>query len=461
MMRLFLMVLLLALPVHADESLQAFSWRAPVDINANASYQRITLPMDVYLHVSQPDLRDLRVFNGEGRPVPFAHTAQRGSSEKMTRNVPLRWFPLIASQTATEASLNVQVRQDAKGALLEVKSTQPSVPGEQLRRGYVLDASAIGKRDAMTALILDWRNSQGFQLLDVEASDNLQDWRRIRSGAQLARLDYNGERIERRRIEISGLPSRYLRLLWREPSQAPELTHVEIEETVSQWRTPALAWTGPITPLRSPLNLQPGEYHYSLPQTLSVVRLRLSLPQGNVLLPLEILNPDRERRHWQRLTRSVAYRITEQGREWLQDEITLPGYPLKELILRLDQRSSQGGSAPVLEAGIEAGQVVFLAEGKAPYTLAIGNAQAASMALPLNTLVPGLDTSDGPKVADAQVQVGQIASDITAVQTGSAPTDWRRLALWGVLVAGVLAMAVMAWQLVRQMKAKELDERDQ
>ncbi|SFN13877.1 Protein of unknown function [Formivibrio citricus] len=446
------LVSLLALPVLAAEAPQDFAWRVPLEVKAGAPYQRITLPMAAYIHASHTDLRDLRVFNSEGRPVPLAHVVPRGSNEKTTRSMPLRWFPLTAPQTAPGASLDVHVRQDAKGALLEVKSRAPAASGEQLRRGYVLDASAIEKRQAITALTLDWRDGQGFQLLDVEASDNLQDWRRVRSGVQLARLDYNGERIERRRIEIGGLPGRYLRLLWREPARAPELTSAEIEETVAQWRAPERVWTGALTPLRSPLNLHQGEYHYRLPQTLPVTRLRLTLPQGNVLLPLEILSPDQDRRHWSRLARCVAYRITEQGREWLQDEITLPGYPLREFIVRFDRRSSQGMSAPVLEAGIEAGQVVFLAEGKAPYTLAVGNAHAAGRALPLGTLAPGLDTPGGPKLADAQVLVGQAASGVAAAQAETGPADWKRIALWAVLVVGVLAMILMAWQLVRQMK---------
>lgn len=69
-----------------------------------------------------------------------------------------------------------------------------------IRRGYVLDASHLEKRDNVKALTLDWRGVTGFQLVDIAASDNLQDWRSVRRDAQLARLDYNGQRIERRRI---------------------------------------------------------------------------------------------------------------------------------------------------------------------------------------------------------------------------------------------------------------------
>ena len=454
----FALALLLALPAQAAESPQAFAWRAPVAVNASAPYQRITLPMAVYLNARHPDLRDLRVFNGEGRPVPLALVAQRGSNEKTTHSTALRWFPLDAPAVASGAALNVRVRQDAKGALVEVKSRAPAAAGEPVRRGYVLDASVIEKRQAITALTLDWRNGQGFQLLDVEASDNLQDWHKARANVQLARLDFNGERIERRRIELDGLPGRYLRLLWRQPAQAPVLTAVEIEASVSRWRAPERVWTEALTPLRSLLKLQAGEFHYRLPQTLPVARIRLALPSGNVLLPLDILSPDQDRRHWSSLARSVLYRVNDQGREWLQDEIALSGYPLDEFILRLDPRSSQSVGTPVLEVGIEPGQVVFLAEGKAPYTLAVGDPSAVNMALPLNTLVPGIDTQNAPQIAEAQVLAQLVASGVESAPAEADQTDWKKIALWGVLLAGVLAMGAMAWNLVRQMRVKKPDQ---
>lgn len=460
-MKWLLLLGLLTGMAGAAESPQAFAWRAPLAVDASAPYQRFTLPQDAYLHAAQSDLRDLRVFNADGAPVPIARTRQAGSNEKTTHRRSLRWFPLTTPTTkdTNDTGLSVRVRMSTDGTLVEVKSDGKSPAGTQeVRRGYVLDASHLEKRANIQALTLDWRGATGFQLLDISASDNLQDWRSVRSGAQLARLDYNGERIERRSIELAGLPGRYLRLLWRDPAQAPELTAAEVEEATAFWRSPPTEWFEPQAPVQSALKLQAGEFHYRLPLALPVSRIRLLLPLGNVLLPLEILQPERERRHWRRITRTVVYRIGGEGREWLRDEIALPGWPLSEFILRIDSRSNQT-NAPQLQVGIEPEQLVFLAEGKPPYQLAVGNAKAVNVALPLTTLVPGLGSSNAPQIAEAKVLQASLpaasASQPGALQRASGEIDWKKAALWGVLLAGVLAMGVMAWKLVQQINQKK------
>lgn len=439
----------------------SFSWRAPLAVDASAPYQRITLPLEAYANAAQPDLRDVRVFNADDVPVPLARIQQSGASQESTLIQALHWFPLTAARKTSandedDAALSVQVRQGRNGTLVDIRTrAQRKRTAKNLLRGYVLDASHLEKPGNVKALTLDWKEGTGFHLLDIAASDNLQDWHRVRQGVQLARLEYDGKTIERRRIELSGLSGRYLRLVWRDPVVAPELTAVEIEETTAHWQNPPLLWSEPIASSQSSLRLQEGEFHYRLPQTLPVRRVRLLLPQGNVLLPVDILEPDRERQAWRSLVRDVAYRVTSGGREWLHDEIALPGTLQRAFILRIDPRSSRT-QAPKLQVAIEPEQLVFLAEGKPPYRLALGNADVKNVALPLATLVPGLGGDNAPEIADATVlpvtPTAVSASKPARMQPLAEKIDWKKAALWSVLVAGVLAMGFMAWQLLRQLQ---------
>ena len=461
MKRIAMLVVVLASAVASAETPADFRWHAPVKADASAPYYRFTLPVDAYLNAAQPGFADLRVFNAAGVPVPFALTSPSGSSERNVQRTALRWFPLreAGESNAATGKLDVTVRQSSDGTLVEVHSASGKPANKpQAVRGYLLDASKLGRHESAQALELDWQGgNDGFQLLDIEASDNLQDWRSVQRNVQLARLDFNGERIERRRIELAGLPGRYLRLNWRDPQVAPALIRAEIEQSSAHWKAPPLAWSAQVAPQRSPLNLQPGEFHYRLEQALPVSRIRIALPQGNILLPLQILQPIRERRDWQSIARSVVYRIHNNQREWMQDEIVLGGQWLKEFIVRFDPRSSRNIGQPALQIGIAPEQVVFLAEGAAPYALAVGNGKMGSGALPLATLVPGLGSPNAPQIAEAV-----LASGTATAMPASSPAnamlpqaDWKKNALWGVLIAGVLAMAAMAWQLVRQMKKKE------
>lgn len=459
------MAALPALPARAGEGPDSFSTRLPIVTTAAMPYYRLSVPLQAYLASTHGDLRDLRIFDAAGQPVPHARLAVEGGTEQSVRRHGLQWFPLhaSASRDARADALNVVVRQGADGTLVEIDSRRgnagkPRGEGESTPvRGYLLDAGKVADRQAVSALELDWENMGGdFQLLDLETSDDLQHWRSLASGVQLARLDYNGARIENRRIDLHGFRDRYLRLIWREPASAPKLTLAELELSSSRYRSAPLVWSAPMAGAPG-ADLKPGEYRFRLARPLPLARLRIELAPGNQLLPLEVLAPGRERRHWRSIGGSVVYRIENKGRAWSNNEISLPGYPLQEFVLRIDPRLSPPAQAPRLAFALRPEQIVFLAGGKAPYILAVGNQDARDVALDPATLVPGFGSPDSPEIAHATIDESALprASEggvSSAAQSQAPERNWKKIALWSVLLLGVLGMAAMAWQLVRQMK---------
>lgn len=443
----------------AAEKPQDFSWQAAIRTEINAPFYRITLPIDAYLNADQPYLQDLRVFNAAGLAVPYARTHAEGSQELKTQSTAVPWFPMYERGDShnAQADISLRLKQNKDGTLLELKTAKDQAPAaSQSVHAYVLDASAIKQGTKVSAIVLDWESStaaDGFQRLDVEVSDDLQNWQLIKQGAQLARLIFNGERIESRRIELSGLNGRYIRLQWRDPQQAPALRSVELEQDMAHWRSPALAWSAKLKPEKTSLKLQEGEYYYKLARPIPISRLRVALPAGNALLPVQIIVPQGDRRHWYSVAHGVAYRIASNEQEWLQNEIALPGTWLQSFIVRLDPRSSLSAQAPQIELAIQPEQIVFLAEGSAPYTLALGHQKLASAALPLATLVPRLGEKDAQPIIEATLEIQQAPSHTNLKSAAPlANRDWEKIALWGVLIAGVLAMGLMAWQLLRQMQ---------
>lgn len=459
---------LFTLPVTAQENAASFSTHLPIATATVVPYYRLSVPLAAYLTSAHGDLRDLRVFNGAGKPVPYALLAASGSTEESVRRHELRWFPLSGPVTAQDGktdgdgSLSVSIKQASDGTLVEINSRHTSskpVPGQNKAplRGYVLDASGIKDRHAVRALNIDWESAGGdFHLLDVETSDDLRRWRNLATGAQLARLDYGGARIENRRIDLHGFKDRYLRLVWREPSAAPKLTRVEIEQNQSSYQSAPLAWSAPMHAGTSDPDLKPGEYRFRLAHAVPIARLRLELPPGNQLLPLEILSPRRERRHWRNLASTVVYRITSKGRDWTNSEITLSGQPIQDFVLRIDPRLGPLAEPPPLAFALQPAQIVFLASGEPPYMLAVGNKEAKSAALPPSTLVPGFGSPNSPEVADTSISETAAtslpsANTMSAARTSAPERNWKKIALWSVLVLGVLGMAAMAWQLMKQM----------
>ncbi len=458
---------MLALPALAQEKPENFSTRLRIVTEAAMPYYRLSVPLQAYLASAHGDLRDLRVFNAAGQPVPYALLAASGSTEQSVQRQKLRWFPLRAAaagqhaNTDDDSALSVVVKQAGDGTLVEINSkrgtsTSPAAKPDAARvRGYVLDASRIADRLAVRALDLDWDKAGGdFQLLDLESSDDLQHWNSLATGVQLARLDYNGARIENRRIELHGFRDRYLRLIWREPAAAPMLVDVELEQSSSRYQSAPLAWSAPIAASAPDADLKAGEYRFHLAQPLPVARLRLELPPGNQLLPLEVLSSGRERRQWHSLANTVAYRIKSKGHEWTNTEIPLSGYPLQDFVLRVDPRLNPLPQGPQLAFALQPAQIVFLASGEAPYTLATGNKDAKDASLAPATLVPGFGNPDSPEIANAGIEAASSPPEPgtpAAVPAPAPERDWKKIALWSVLVLGVVGMAAMAWQLLRQM----------
>ena len=92
----------------------------------------------------------------------------------------------------------------------------------------------------------------------------------------------------------------------------------------------------------------------------------------------------------------------------------------------------------------------------------MGNRQAQDAALPAMTLIPGFGSQQVPEIGLATLKTGvQLGADPTATAPAASgiqplptePRNWKKIILWSVLIAGVLGMALMAWQLLRQMNA--------
>lgn len=479
---LFLSALLAMPAAFAQQKPEEFSYRMQVVTDTTAPYYRLTVPVEVYQQSARGELEDLRIFNSAGQIVPYARLMASASSWESTRRVKLRWFPLLAEKentttdnaavvTTNDSSLNVSVRQNSDGTLVEVRKREvsnssaanpPPVPPPAVR-GYILDVSQVINRSHVYSLELDWSEGSNFQLIDIETSDDLRNWRPLRSSVQLARLQYDGERIENRRIDLNGFQDRYMRLMWREPERAPQLKQAEIEQRTTSYESAPTIWSSQFVAMRTDV-AGTGEYRFRLPQPLLVARLRIELPAGNVLMPLTVVQPTtsggrQPRLIQQQIGNGVVYRILDKGREWSVNEIALGGGRVQDFVVRLDSRTTQPDRLS-LSYALEPAQIIFLASGNPPYTLGVGNGGASDSALSVTTLVPGFGGST-LQIANASLKPVEPATvapvqKATAGSVSAAPpmkiTDWKKYALWGVIVAIVIFMMFMAAQLLRQMK---------
>jgi hypothetical protein len=334
------------------------------------------------------------------------------------------------------------VQRSASGTLVEVLAEGGARADEQVLRGWLLDTSAI--KAPLHKLILDWRaEHEGFQRFSIEASDDLQHWRAWGDG-QIARLSFADERIDQRDVRLPGQSARYLRLLWSNPRQAPQLLSARLLSASSDSLAAPLSWSADL----SPSSAKAGEYRWDLPLALPLQRLRVELRQANSLAPVSVTGRREGKVQWQPLARGLLYRLPQDGQEVVHDELELYGAPVQQLRLQVDERGGGlGTTAPALRVAIRATQLVFLARGTPPYVLAIGNATGAAASLPLSTLIPGYDEQ---RLAVLGVATAAEAPLLEAAAVGqTSGWDWKRLGLWAVLLAGVGLLVLMALSLLR------------
>ncbi|WP_375591856.1 DUF3999 domain-containing protein [Chitiniphilus eburneus] len=444
--RLFcLTAALLAGPAPAADNAADYPTHTPLTLTGQGPWYRLALPMDARLAARHADLRDLRVFDAQGQTVPYALRQVTAPATRSQREISARLFPLRGPVGETTTTGTLRVLRNSEGTIVEVPAA-PAGNGKPVLRGWLLDLGT-GK-DRPRRLTLTWNEAdEGFQRFAIDTSDDLTDWRPLGSG-QIARFSFNGEHIDQPEIELSDAPARYLRLQWLSPEQAPELRAARLDGVRSQGGGATVSWSGPLSG-RVGKN---GEYLYRLPLALPLTAMRVSLDQPNTVAPVTVSGRLNDHAPWQWLMATVLTRVSVGKEEVRLEEIVLPGQKVNELKLAPDQRGGGlGAQPPTVRVALPAMELVFLARGTPPYRLALGKANAQSAALPLATLVPGYD--DAKLATMGSAKAGFAPTD-TARQAPNAATtagaDWRRWALWALLLAGVGLLAAMAASLIRK-----------
>lgn len=242
---------ILAGPAAAGDAPQSFAATAPIALAGDGPYYRLSLPLDVHFAARFPDLSDLRVFNREGEAVPFSIIRARPRAEQAVARSEVKWFPLQGSETAPELLPEIRVERRADGTVVSITGDERRAGDAPALRGYLLD---LGRgKDGARALELDWDPAvTGFQQISVETSDDLQHWRRWPETVELARLEYQGQRIERRQFDLPrGDRAAYLRLLWHDPATAPPLTSAVLIASTATLSPAPFVWSAAMPPRRS------------------------------------------------------------------------------------------------------------------------------------------------------------------------------------------------------------------
>ncbi|CAA2103255.1 DUF3999 domain-containing protein [Variovorax paradoxus] len=464
---------------------------APITLEGTGPYHRLTLPIALYGRAAYADLRDLRVRNAAGHPVPYAWLRNEAAAPKTaSRDVPIFALPGIAASAAPgDTALAFSVRPDGS---LKLESKAAEARGSDDAPQWLIDVSQV-KGSLLQARFEIAPAARGLFAFRLEASDDLRQWRPVSGEEQLVRLAHGGQTIERLAVELDHVRARFLRLRWSDPKNGAVLTRVGIDSVQEVEPVAPIEWSVALRPERC------GTDHcdYLLPHGVPVQGLRIDLADVNTLAQVAVSglsdpavaaapqpvivprNPLYALRHPQRrpvqqaagpdetpLVDAVVYRLAQAGGEARSPVLALDGAVHPRLRLRTAGPVSMlGATPPTIAVAVVPRTLVFLAQGEAPFSLAWRAAPARDAVegsepgapLALSTLIPGY-AADKPVVAGNASVALPAATAVNATVAAAvqppvpAQEPSRKWWLWGALGGGLLLLAGMAWSLFASLR---------
>jgi hypothetical protein len=424
-MKWIALTLLISSPALAAPSPAAFAYGVELAPLSTQPFHRYPLPDSVLRMLVSRDLGDLCLFDAGGAPRAHAIVWPAAPAPN-TDAVELAIFPLLFSGEIT--GTEVRVERDANGQILRTLS-QP-LPGNHVG-GYLLDAHALD--GALIGLDLSTAGDESMLPVRIEASLDLTSFHEL-ARATIANLHHDGRTLSRSAVSFAATRPAYLRVSF-------DAAHVTLEKATAHLQHAA----APLPRASIELDAMPGEaepkaeqeFRYLVPHGLRAERYSVLLPAGTSLIQGSLYGADAEDAPLLALDRQV-YRTPPTS------------YPLAEsrarvLELRVDDVA--GGvraGAPKLRIEYLAPEVVFAGDGKPPFTLAYGSAEARCTPVAGDAL-----SLEAPRRASVRATETRPLGGPSLLTQDHGAKSLRVYALWASLLIAVAVLGVLARRLLR------------
>jgi hypothetical protein len=419
----------------------------------------LQLSEDIYRTVRRPDLGDIRVFNGAGEAVPHSLRAVDADPQTVGRKDAVPFFPYDQSSLPVNRSdLSLHVTRNSSGTIVDIVPPSPdsATPGIS---GYLLDLSEA--QPVNHELEFFWRDNRESSMytVSIEQSNDLVRWTSLVGRATLADLQYAGQRIERRTVQLPYKPMRYLRLTWQENGPPLELTAVTGYSRIiaaRQERQWLELYNGKLQAAGETVAI---DFHtdYHLPASAAQLRF----PETNSIARVALQSRANDKAGWITRCEQVFYSLTLDGTGLQNEPCTFPptADPIWRLAVREDGAGLRSGNrVPTLQIGWFPSELVFLGRGAPPYLLAFGSGRLEQRAKNNDSdmIFQALRTESGSRITSRAVLGKRIALGGESVLQPPAPArPWKKWLLWTVLILGVGLLAVLARNLMGEMNKED------
>lgn len=437
-----------------------YSHAVPLTVSGRNALVSVRLPPAAYLHARSASLADLRIFDAAGKSLPYALIQPWAQARSSRRELPVKIFPAQSTEAGQVAISGVEIKAMPDGAVITSVTPGPTRAPDTGPASLVLDLGQSGAPvDALVFTLPDGMSNYQADLA-LEVSSDLRTWQEAGSGSVSWLSNSTQDTISSNRISFAPRAFRYARLTWRQ-GKPLQFARIVAESTASADTAPAL----------DSIALQPGpghadgDYVYQSAPAIPVRRLSLKFSEENVVLPAllgvyaelpAIKGGTATRWEFRPRMQATFFRLTQDGKLREGGDITLADVHADQWVLRMLAPVS---GLPKLHLSWQPATAVFMATGRAPYTLSVGRDKAKAGERDIAQVAPGFSATElqalERAVPGAVVATGKVV-DRSSEAAEAAKSARRRVALlWGALLLGVAALGVMVWKLMKQVNKPE------
>jgi hypothetical protein len=437
---------------QAQLTLEDFAYGRKLEFTSGSAIYTFSIPAKVYQTTSKKDLGDLRVFNSQGIVPHLIRSPRQEEIIRQPQAIP--FFPLPEEKENYKLPANLQIKTNSQGTIIDISQHLKTDKTKTAPGSYLLDLTKL-KAPSPQWLELDWpeTGNQFTVSLPIYASMDLNSWQPLRS-TTIAQLNYAGHTLKRHRISLTS-NYKYLRLSWPMGKDGLHLRQVLAGFESEKQKHPLnwLSLSGNLFIGKDNNDKDKIIYHFNTPGHYPIEYIRLKLPEKNNLTQASFLSRSSSKSAWRHRLTTLVYDIM-LGGEREQSKAKAIN-KTKDRYWRLEISKAGGGlgqGIPILELGWRPQQLLFIARGEEPFTLAYGNSKISGESSPVAQMLTSIK-EDNLEIPRA-VCGSQFTLSNKDLLKPTRDVPWKKLVLWGILISGVILAGSLAFRLFRQMNPK-------
>ena len=417
--------------------------------DATTSLRQFHLPIDAYAKMYRRDNGDLRIFNADGQLV--SHQINRARTTTSTQISNLTFYPLDKVQASDKGNISIEINQSTGRQKLKINQSLTPSNTSKIEYQYIIENrhfdTEYNKSASLCKMKLYWQQSEPSLILglQLESSDDLQNWKSLSRPLNVSRLNYDKSQLVRDEIEFSCTSQSYVRLTWLNQNDSLEskINLTSIQGFYSEKDTPQTKWQS----FGKPQYDDDGNWLFESNVVAWLAKMKFVAPQNGLLYKGQLYSRSDSNREWRPRKQVTQYRVALSDSELESNPFSLGAVSDRywKFEPSIDTKFSDA-QLPEIQASWSPNTVLFIAQGNGPFQLALGNPAVAPTSFSdLNTLMRTF------KKSGSDIDTVSLSKFVDHGKSFDGQINWKKIALWVVLLLGTLLMAFMAFRLFKQM----------